>query len=791
MLDDDGRCMMTGTVAVAAPGSRRWWQDWGALLVAACGLGVLAFVAYYLSGAGSEPTRRWVTDFTYIPVATASMLLCLRASWRPGLDSRTRWAWRVFGMAAGWKLFADVAWWWLDASSHQTVSFPSLADAGFLGAVPITFAALLLLPGRRLTRSQWFRLTLDIATVAAGGFMLLWYLVLGPTLASGGTGPLAAVAAAAYPIGDLVLLVGMVTVLLRGAGRGSRRPLQVMLLSLALYVIADTYYGYVNLHGGFVGGTWPDLFFMTAQFLFAVAAQAQCTGALHAAADEGDGRLRHSVSRLPYLAVLVGYAVLVGIARNEALYPLGGLLIGAVVLTGLVAVRQMTALRDNECMIVTDHLTGLANRALLHSRLGRALARTNGGQVAVLLIDLDGFKDINDAYGHEAGDRVLVGFADVLRGCVRQSDLAARLGGDEFAVMLPGVRDTAAAVAAASRILNGLQKPIEMSGRPLRIRCSIGIAVSDEDMADPKELLHRADTAMYDAKRHGQHGVAVYGENLDEADLRRSQLRADLRRAIERREFVLHYQPIVALHDGSVTGVEALVRWQHPALGMVPPEEFLPIAGENRQIGEIGAWVLERACAQLEDWRRSHPGGRQLSLNVNLAPQQLSDPTIVTRIEDILARTGFDPAALVLELTEGVVLHDSLDTVLRLSALRQRGVRIAIDDFGTGYSSLGYLTRLPIDILKIDRCFVAEMGSGSEASAVAHAVIRLSQALRLETVADGIELESQATGMRQLGCSLGQGYYFARPLDATAMEAFLDQMADAPDRPTLPESLAS
>jgi diguanylate cyclase (GGDEF)-like protein len=691
--------MAMDTVAVAAPGGRRWLQDWGSLLLAASGLGLLGFVAFYFSNAGSESVRRWVTDFAYIPVATTSTLLCLRASWRPGLDGRTRWAWRVFAMAAGWKLFADVAWWWLDASNHQTVSFPSLADAGFLGSVPIAFAALLILPGRRLTRGEWFRLTLDIATVAAGGFMLLWYLVLGPTLATGGASPLAALAAAAYPIGDLVLLVGMVTVLLRGGGRGSRRPLQALLLSLALYIIADTYYGYVNLHGGFVGGTWPDLFFLTAQYLFAVAGQAQCVGAADAAMGEGDGRLRHSVSRLPYLAVMVGYAVLVGIAHSEALYPLGGLLIGAVVLTGLVTVRQMTALRDNESMIVTDHLTGLANRALLHSTLGRALSRTRGGQVAVLLIDLDGFKDINDAYGHEAGDQVLVGFADVLRGSIRQSDLAARLGGDEFAVMLPGVRETATAVAAAHRILNGLQKPIDISGRPLQIRCSIGIALSDEDMADPKELLHRADTAMYAAKRHGTHGVEVYGENLDEADLRRSQLRADLRRAIERHEFVLHYQPIVTLHDGSVTGVEALVRWQHPALGMVPPGEFIPIAEESRLIGEIGAWVLARACAQVEDWRRSHPGGRQLSLNVNLSPQQVSDPTIVTQIEDILARTGFDPVALVLELTDGVVVHDSLDTILRLSALRQRGVRIAIEYFGTGYSSLGYLSRLPIDIL--------------------------------------------------------------------------------------------
>jgi diguanylate cyclase (GGDEF)-like protein len=764
--------------APATPANRRRRTDPGWLLTVACGAGLLVFFGVYLSGVLRAADRQWATDFVYIPVAAVSMAMCVRTALDPRLSRRTRWAWAVLGAACGCKLFADTAWWWLDAVRGGPVPFPSLADLGFLSFIPVTMVGLFLFQGRRLSRPERLRLTLDVATVCSAAFMVLWYLVLGPTAAAGGVGTFAAVTAVSYPIGDLVLVVGIVTVLLRRPPRASRRPLQLLLVALSVHVVADAYYGYVNLHGGFVGGTWPDLCFLTATFLFGAAAVDQRFGMHTRPEPVTRAWSQFAVTRLPYLAVGVSLVLLLVIARKEGMYPLGGLMLGGVVVTALVVGRQVNALRDNHLMVMTDHLTGLANRGLLHTNLGRSLARSRGtDQTAVLMLDLDGFKEINDSYGHEAGDAVLVAFADVLRSCVRSSDTSARLGGDEFALVLAVPGGVSDAVMVAERILARLHAPITIDGPALTMRTSIGIAMSGEDVTDGKDILHRADTAMYRAKRQGRHGYEIYGVERDEAELLRGQLLTDLRGAVERAELVLHYQPIVSLQDGKVIGVEALVRWLHPRRGMVPPVEFIPLAEEHGLIDEIGAWVMESACRQAAAWRPLLPAGHDLHLSVNLSPNQVRNPLIVSQVEAVLARTGFDPASLVLELTEGVLMGDTEDTVVKLTALRARGVRIAIDDFGTGYSSLGYLTRLPIDILKIDRCFIAELGQGTQASAVAEAVIRLSQALRLETVAEGIELESQATGMRELGCVLGQGYYFARPLDAGQLELLLRDLA--------------
>ena len=749
--------------------------------VIACAIILLGICVMQFGALGSESTRRWITDFAYVPLAAVSTALCLRTAMDRRLDERTRLAWKVMAGAVACKLFADLAWWWLDALTHEPVPFPSVADIGFLAFIPLTLVAMLLYPSRPLSRQQRFRLLLDVATVVAGAFMVLWYLVLGPVVKEQDLGPLAAMTAAAYPLGDLVLVVGIVTALLRGPGRAARRPLQILLVALAVHVVADVYYGLINLHSGFIGGTWPDLCFLAATLLFGVAAAEQRLGAERAdPADDDTTGPRRSISRLPYAAVAVGYGLLLIVAREFGWYPLGGLLLGAVTLTGLVVLRQVSALRDNETLIVTDNLTGLATRALLHENLERALVRLRGDErTAVLLFDLDDFKLINDEHGHGAGDTVLVHFADILRSSVRSSDLPARLGGDEFAVLLPLIHNLDAAEIVARRVIDHLRAPVDTGGQALRLRASIGIALSGEDVTDGKELLHRADMAMYRAKRRGLHHFEVYGVAPDEVEEEAAQLSAELRHATERGQLFLLYQPIVSLHDGRMHGVEALVRWQHPTRGVVPPLDFIPLAEEIGVIEEIGAWVLENACAQVADWRRRLVPDQDLHLSVNLSPQQMRNPHIVEEFEEILQRTGFEPQSLVLELTEGQLVGHNDEIVAKLVALRRAGVRIAIDDFGTGYSSLAYLTRLPIDILKIDRCFIAEMSRGSESSAVAEAIIRLSQVLHLETVAEGIETASQAASVQQMGCPLGQGYHFARPLDADAIEARLAEDLDA------------
>ena len=749
-------------------------RDWGFLATLGCGAGLMAFFAYYVSDFGGDHLRTWVTDFAYIPLSLLATVLAARAARHRGLDRRTRLAWRILAAAFGCQLFANTVWWWLESAINTSPPFPSLADVGYLAFIPVLLGGLFAFPGRPHSRQERFKLALDTITVVAGGFMVLWYLVLGPAVTDSGAGFLTVATSIAYPVGDLVLVLGIAKVLLRGPAASSRRPLQILIGGLALFVVADVYYGYIGLHAGFVGGSWPDLFWLSANFLFAVAAGEQHYRAGHP--DRGAQRARSwHVNRLPYVAVGLGYGLLLLIARGQGLYPLGGLLVGAVVLTAVVVLRQITALRENHELIVTDSLTGLANRTQLRVDLERALARSrrNGDQVAVLLLDLDGFKQINDTFGHEVGDDVLVGFADVLRGCIRKIDTSGRLGGDEFAVVLEQVNGPADVTMAAQRILAELDDPIVVDNHTLQVRSSIGIALSEGGADDPEELLRRADMAMYVAKRRGAHGFELYGHIPDDRQLERTILAKELRLALKRGQLVVHYQPIVTLHDGGITGVEALVRWQHPSRGLLPPGEFIQLAEETGLIGDLGAWVLERACRQVHAWQERFPGSRPLQLSVNLSPRQMQDPDLVEDVTAILERTGFDPHTLVLELTEGVLMHDRDDVVAKLTRLKQLGIRIAIDDFGTGYSSLGYLTHLPVDILKIDRCFVADFGTSSEGSVVAEAVVRLSQALHLETVAEGVETPDQAEGLRELGCPLSQGYYFSRPLDPAGVEAFL------------------
>jgi len=750
-------------------------RDRGVLACLVGGIGLLAFLAFYLSGAGSDQTRTWVTDFVYIPVEVLAVALAVRASRHRALDRRTRLAWRILAAAFACQLFADTVWWWLEAVRGDSVPLPSLADVGYLAFIPVLLAGLLAFPGRPASRQERYKLTLDTATVVTGGFMVLWYLVLGPVVTKGGAGFLTLATSVAYPVGDLVLLIGIAEVLLRGPATSSRRPLQLLVVSLALFVVADVYFGYVALHQGFIGGSWPDLLWLGADYLFAVSALEQHRRAEHPERRPRKARTWH-LNHLPYLGVALGYGLLLLIAGGERLYPLGGVLIGAVVLTAMVVLRQITALRENHELVVTDSLTGLVNRVQVRAILDRALARGRGGdrRVAVLLLDLDGFKQINDSLGHETGDDVLVAFADVLRRCVRAGDTAGRLGADEFAVIIEPVYGPDDAVAVAQRIIAKLRDPIGVGRNGLLARASIGIALSGDGADQPDELLHQADLAMYAAKRRGTHGYEVFGHIPDDRELRRAQLETDLRLALDREELVVYYQPIVTLHDGNVVGVEALVRWQHPSRGLIPPGEFIPVAEDTGLIQELGAWVLQHAGRQVRAWQERYPGTRPLQLSVNLSPRQVQDPHLVQDVGAILRRIGLDPRTLVLELTENVFMHDTADAVAKLAALKQLGIRIAIDDFGTGYSSLGYLTHLPVDILKIDRCFIAELGTGSEGSVVAEAVVRLSQALHLDTVAEGIEAANQAEGLRELGCQLGQGYYFAHPLSSEAFEELLE-----------------
>jgi diguanylate cyclase (GGDEF)-like protein/PAS domain S-box-containing protein len=405
-----------------------------------------------------------------------------------------------------------------------------------------------------------------------------------------------------------------------------------------------------------------------------------------------------------------------------------------------------------------DHLTGLANRAHFADRLEHAVASRNrlGRQTALLFVDLNGFKSVNDRFGHHTGDRVLRGLADHLSTVIRAGDTAARLGGDEFGVILQSVSTPAEASAVAQRLRRALAAPIDVDGREIRIDASIGIAIGD----DPETLLKEADAAMYRAKQNPGLGFAFFDPELDDLALVRFRRIAELGEALERDEFKLHFQPIVTLVSESTEGYEALLRWQHPTLGELPPLDFIPLAEESGLIVPIGRWVLREACVHAATL--SSEGRRSLEIAVNVSARQLQHPDFVGHVDEALAASGLPPHQLVLEITESVLI-DTGDVEQRLAELKERGVQIALDDFGTGYGSLAYLQRLPVDIVKIDRSFTATVDVDAQGEALLRAIVGLGNALGTRLVAEGIERASQGDVIRALGCASGQGFHYGYP----------------------------
>jgi diguanylate cyclase (GGDEF)-like protein/PAS domain S-box-containing protein len=427
-----------------------------------------------------------------------------------------------------------------------------------------------------------------------------------------------------------------------------------------------------------------------------------------------------------------------------------------------------------------DSLTGLANQALFRDRVTHALTRAARRQtrLAVLFIDLDDFKTVNDSLGHTAGDVLLVAVAERLRDCLRATDTAARLGGDEFALLVEDLSCDKDATDLADRVLTALAEPFAIAGREIVVGASVGIAFDDTGITTG-QLLRNADIAMYTAKRGGKRRHEMFETDMHRAAVDRLEIQADLRRALDHRELTLQYQPIFTLGSGRITGVEALVRWQHPVRGLLAPDAFIPIAEETGLICELGRQVLVEACTQARRWQRLRPDEPLLSVSVNLSPRQLQNDDLVGHIVEALTVSGLDPSSLVLEITEGAMMHHTDALITRLNALKALGVKLALDDFGTGYSSFGYLQRLPIDVLKIDRAFIGTIEVDDSKSVVAQAIVSLAQTMDLVAVAEGVETSTQAEMLGRMGCDQAQGFYLARPMDPEAVEEALRTVSAA------------
>lgn len=426
-----------------------------------------------------------------------------------------------------------------------------------------------------------------------------------------------------------------------------------------------------------------------------------------------------------------------------------------------------------------DALTGLPNRKRVTQRIERSMQRAKrsvNNNFAVLFVDLDRFKTVNDSLGHQAGDELLLKTADKLLNLIRPSDMVARLGGDEFVVLVENVKEPKRANLIAERILRDLQKPIKIKGQKIHVGASIGIAFSSAGYDKAEDLLRDADLAMYRAKVKGKGRYETFDSKLHSGAVSLLQTEIDLRRAIERSEFILNYQPIVSLNSDAIVGFESLIRWNHPTRGLVAPDNFISVAEDTGLILPIGKWVIRESCRQMREWQKQFAAAHSMIINVNLSARQLESKDLVEQIAVILQETGLNPNCLKLEITESAIMNNAEEAVATVVALREMGVRVSIDDFGTGYSSLSYLHRFPINTLKIDRSFVSRIGNADEHAEIIRTIIALAFNLGIDVVAEGVENIEQLDFLRRMNCNFGQGFYYSRPVNGLSASEMIKKI---------------
>ena len=700
--------------------------------------------------------------------------------WRPAHPA----GWLTIGAGVALECAGDIAATLL-AGPDGSEPFPSPADALYLGGYILLVVGVVGLAqggSRARNRAAWVD-ALIMATVAS---IFLWILVIRAGLAEPDPDPLASLIAVAYPFQDIVQ-VAVVTRLLLGS---TRRSPALVLLGLAFLVsfLADIVYAGQVLDDTYGVGQLVDGGWLLAYLAWGAAA-------LHpsmASRPDTDDLPRNGAvltrARLAFLAcgALTGPVVLIlegvrgePIAVHAVIAVLSVLYILVLyrVVIGMDELRSALDERSRLAVVLReqathDPLTGLANRRMFVERLDAALLLPRSGRpAAVLYLDLDRVKAINDSEGHAAGDEALAEVARRLRSGLRSADTVARVGGDEFAILLDDGQDDPAEVAARVNAL--LAEPVTVGGRSFRATASVGVAVAAPGES-AHDLLRNADQAMYAAKGTGGHGYAVYSDAMRAEALARLGMEADLRDAVARGEFVLHYQPIVEMATGTIAGVEALVRWQHPTRGLLAPGQFIDLAEESGLIVPLGRWVIEEAVGQASAWRRDGLLRAPPMVEINVAARQLADPQFALQVAGAIAGTGMGAGRIAVELTETELFRDTEAVGRTLALLRKAGVRVVIDDFGTAYASMSYLVDFPVDGLKIDRSFVQRLTSrDGNGPAVVRSMISLAANLGILVVAEGVETEAQAAILREFGCTYAQGYLFSRPLPAAELSALL------------------
>lgn len=738
---------------------------------------LVAFAAVLYGGRADPRMLEIVADLTLCVLSLTATLLTARAATMT--LGRVRAAWVVMSASLGAFTIAEIIWTYFDLETQQA-PFPSAADVFFL-LFPVGACVALLLFRDRPGGVSQIRIVLDGLIVAGSMFIVSWTLVMGQIYAVGSASRIEFILLMAYPVSDL-LLVTVAAVVIVSVRSSQRATVMLIAGALAAMAVADTGFAYLSAQDQYRSGSVIDIGWVAGLLLMITAAT---TSAPHRDDEPAGGGLPAWASALLPYAPLMLAASVVAVDRPDDIVTGPVLPVGIALMLAVLA-RQFLAVSENRRLLGAlarqaqqDPLTGLANRALFEQRLGEAVrARVAGGApAAVLMMDLDDFKTVNDALGHGAGDQLLVAAADRMRRAVRAGDTLARVGGDEFAVLVDG--DGGDAASIAERIAEAFEAPFVIGAREVMIRPSVGIAVNDDSVPDhqAEELLRQADLAMYAAKRSGAAGIRSFADPLHFADgigpvseADSLQLLGELRRAIGNGELHMAYQPKVSLTTGEVVGAEALLRWSHPRRGELAADEFLPLVRRHGLMGAVNHYVIGRALDDAAQWRDASV---TMPVAVNLFAPTLVDLTLPPMIAQALADRNLPPTALAIEITEHMFLGSTTRAQIVLTRLRRNGIRIAIDDFGSGYATLSYLRDLPVDEVKFDRAFIAPLLTDPRAASVVRAMIALAHELGLAAVAEGIENVETAALLRDYGCDIGQGFHFSAPLTSADLLSFL------------------
>ena len=764
-----GRIAWAVTTATAAAVASSVWliAGWGgeATLYLLCNYATLAFGWFATAGAGL-------------------------ATWWSRGRKRTAWAWLTVAVG-GWSIGSTI-WTYYELVLHIE-PFPSPADVGFVLFPLAACVGLAIYPTGHAGRSHT-RLVLDGIIVAAALFQISWVMVIQDVYDAGGDSRFAVGLSLAYPVGDLAVITVAVLVLTR-ARRGQRRTLRLLTVGAIAMALADSAFVYQTAHDTYRGGSIVDVGWIAGMLAIGVAGLLTY-GESHSEVPSVSVPSRTSLW-LPYVPVALAFAVC---APSELrMHGMSPLVITSMLLIVAVLARQFIVVSENRRLLevvadqaLRDPLTGLANRALFNDRLTHAmqLHERDNQAVAVLSLDLDDFKLVNDSLGHPAGDALLVLVGERLLGCVRTGDTVARLGGDEFAVLMEGRAEDSRVVA--NRVMRAFDQMFLVDGHDLLLRPSVGLAVvsAGDAEASADTLMKQADVAMYSAKRSRTGGVHTFnpemhltGSSAAIGGVERNgagavRLLGQLRHAVDHLGLSVVYQPKLDLRDGVIVGVEALVRWPHPERGLLGPDDFLPLVREHGLMRSVTDLVIAQALDDAAYWQSK---GVVVPVAVNVFAPSLCDLTLPDRILQALAERNLSPDVLTIEITEDLLLDNMNRTRTVLDSLRAHGMRVAIDDFGSGYSTLSYLCELPLDEVKLDRRFIAPILVDPRAAAVVRAVVDLAHVLGVTTVAEGVEDAATAARLREYGCEVAQGYHYSRPVAAAEiLELVLAAKTKAP-----------